>query len=83
MTAASSEWQPGDPLMPDNGCGTVPAVLWSSQERREAIAEDDVPPPWFRPFNAVAIEPAMTRHCEACSVTWRGDMPCWSCGGAS
>lgn len=80
MTAAEDEWQPGDPLMPDNGCGTVPPISWSIEDRQAATREDDTPPPWWRPI-ADAPRLAWNRHCKTCEVQWRGDDPCWMCGG--
>lgn len=73
-------WEPGDPFMPDNGCGTVPTITWSSNDRQDAIAEDDTPPQWFKPLNATASSGGWNRHCKACNVQWRGEEPCWMCG---
>lgn len=80
MTAA--EWEPGDPFMPDNGCGTVPPINLSPQEQIQARREDDTPPPWYRPEASTAGF-GWNHHCKACGVQWRGDDPCWMCGGAT
>jgi hypothetical protein len=80
MTAAEQEWQPGDPLMPDNGCGTVPPITWSTEERRAAVNEGERTPPWYRPHESIG-SPGFNRHCKPCGVQWRGDDPCWMCGG--
>jgi hypothetical protein len=73
------EWEPGDPLMPDNGCGSIPPVTWSTEERQAAVTEGDLTPPWWRPKEAIDAA-GITRHCQGCSVQWRGDDPCWMCG---
>lgn len=80
MTAAAPEWQPGDPLLTDNGCGNIPAVTWTPEERQAATQEDDTPPPWWRP-DGPTPSGAYTRSCTTCDVRWRGDEPCWMCGG--
>jgi hypothetical protein len=80
MTAAAS-WEPGEPFLPDNGCGSIPVINWTEQQRQAAVDEDDTPPPWYRPHNTVAIEPGYVRYCGPCDVSWRGDLPCWACGG--
>lgn len=82
MTAAET-WEPGDPFMPDNGCGTVPTINWTTEERHQAIAEDTQEPPWFRPLNATVSGPGWNHHCKSCNVQWRSDSdePCWMCGG--
>ena len=91
VTAAAREWEPGDPLptrewvpgepfMPDNGSGTVPDVSWDDDAKQAAIAEDPTPPPWYRPTEATTAV-GMVRSCRTCGVQWRGDQPCWMCGG--
>lgn len=87
MTAAEQEWQPGDPnpLVPDNPCGPFVTPTYDLDETAEARAEDDTPPPWWRPGEGPAEELglglASTRACRTCGVRWRGDDPCWNCGG--
>lgn len=41
---------------------------------------DDRPPPWYRPAGDHAAT-GWNRHCDTCGVQWRGDEPCWMCGG--
>jgi hypothetical protein len=77
---STATWEPGDPFLPDNGCGTVPDVSWGEDEKQAAIAEDSVPPPWWRP-RTVSLSSGIVRACKPCGVTWRGDDPCWMCGG--
>lgn len=79
MTDAT-EWQPGDPLMPDNGCGALVTPRLSDEERDAALAEDDTAPPWWRPEDE-GSGLSSTRYCAPCGVRWRGDEPCWMCGG--
>ena len=74
-------WQPGDPFLPDNGCGTIPTIGWTDQERHDAVNEDTTPPPWYRPHATTTVEPGYVRYCSPCDVSWRGDTPCWMCGG--
>jgi hypothetical protein len=82
MTAAEQEWTPGDPLMPDNGCGAMVSPSLTLEERRQALAEDDTPPPWWRPeSDTTGLGYVSSRHCRPCGVRWRGDDPCWMCGG--
>lgn len=73
-------WEPGDPLMPDNDCGAMVTPSISPAEQAEARREDDTPPPWWRPDTST---PGIgwTQVCEPCGVLWRGDDPCWMCGG--
>lgn len=80
MSAAEVEWEPGDPLIVDQGCGTVPGIVWSPDERAAARAEDDTPPPWWRPDDTGPTL-GWNHHCPVCNVQWRGDDPCWMCGG--
>jgi hypothetical protein len=80
MTAAEEEWVPGDPLMPDNGCGAMVAPSITLEERRQALAEDGTTPPWWRPDEPLADGLAATRRCTPCGVRWRGETPCWMCG---
>ena len=64
MTAAEREWEPGDPLMPDNGCGPMTGVNLTAEERDAVIAEGGYRPQWWRP----GPEPgglASTRYCLA------------------
>lgn len=79
----TTDWQPGDPLMPDNGCGAWTHVPMTSEERARAITEDqDAAPPWWRPTSEGGPgELASTRSCAPCGVRWRGDEPCWMCDG--
>lgn len=82
MTAAEREWEPGDPLMPDNGCGPMTGVNLTAEERDAVIAEGGYRPQWWRP----GPEPgglASTRYCAPCDVRWAGADPCWMCGGGS
>jgi hypothetical protein len=65
---SATDWEPGDPLMPNNGCGAYVMPRLTPDEVAEAIAEDDIPPPWFRPGNSLQ------------NFRWRGDEPCWMCG---
>lgn len=87
MTAAEQEWQPGDPnpLIPDNPCGAWVQPQLSAEERAEALAEDGLEPPWARPgdgsVDGYGFSLASTRGCNTCGVRWRGDDPCWMCGG--
>lgn len=81
MTAPEQEWQPGDPLHTDNGCGNIPTVNWTAAERAQARTEGD-PPPWWTPDPEHSqIGLASSRSCAPCGVRWRGDAPCWMCGG--
>lgn len=81
MSAIEIGWQPGDPLMPDRGCGGFAAVHMTPDERAAAIASDhDTPPPWWRP-GTEGDRLASTRYCNPCGVRWAGDKPCWMCGG--
>lgn len=82
MSTAETEWEPGDPLMPDHGLnGGISTIFMSEVERARALeADTGTPPPWWRP------EPdgptmSYTRTCSPCGVRWRGDEPCWMCGG--
>jgi hypothetical protein len=77
MTAP--DWTPGDPLHADNGCGSIPTVNWTPEQRQAAVNEDDTPPPWYRPDGPLSSF-AFTRSCAPCGVRWRGDDPCWNCG---
>jgi hypothetical protein len=74
-------WQPGDPFMPDNGCGGWTHVPMTTEEREEVNAEDaETPPPWWRPESA-PVGLASSRSCKPCGVRWSGEEPCWMCGG--
>lgn len=81
MSASAVEWEPGDPLLVDQGCGTIGVVIWSPDRQAEARAEDTMPPPWYRPETAPGVFVGWNHHCEPCGVQWRGDNPCWNCGG--
>ena len=83
MTAA--EWEPGVPIMPDNGCGSMQTVFMTPDERAAALAADTDPaPPWWRPGPGVGVDTSYyTRACKPCSVQWRGEEPCWVCGEES
>lgn len=80
MTAET--WVPGDPLMPDNGCGGNSQIYMTEDTRAIVLAEGGTPPPWWRP---APEGPALgyTRSCKPCGVGWRGDEPCWMCGVAA
>lgn len=75
----ATTWVPGDPLMPDNGCGSYSEVRMTETERDQANAEGDNPPPWWRPAEEYA-GPTSSRTCNDCGVKWRGPDPCWVCG---
>jgi hypothetical protein len=78
VTAA--EWEPGDPIGPNNGCGAYVTPTYTLDETAEARAEDDTPPPWWRPGEGPQNF-AHTSRCVPCGVRWRGPEPCWICGG--
>lgn len=82
MTAPAPEWQPGDPLLTDDGIGIVgghASPFMTADERAEALATDDgMPPPWWRPEGPFGL--AANHRCIPCGVRWRGDDPCWMCG---
>lgn len=77
--SAEATWEPGDPLMPDNGCGAMITPAMRDDERAAVIAEGGPMPPWWRPEPS---GPALgyTRSCKPCDVRWYGDEPCWICG---
>lgn len=84
MTAAEQEWVPGDPLMPDRGLGSHGvSPMMTAAERAAALADDTGDaPPWWRPDGSgVDHGLAATHTCKPCGVRWRGDDPCWMCGG--
>jgi hypothetical protein len=78
----TTDWQPGDPYMPDNGCGGWPHVPMTEDERAEITEDTDAAPPWWRPGGTHGAELGYTRSCAACGVRWRGDEPCWMCDGS-
>lgn len=77
--STSTDWQAGDPLLTDNGCGPMPSVHMTEDERATVIAEGGVTPPWWRP-GADGPAYGYSRSCDPCGVRWRGEGPCWSCG---
>lgn len=77
----TTDWVPGDPLMPDNGCGGRANIELTEEERARVRAEDGLVPPWFRPGNLPSVFP--NGHCRSCEVRWQGDAVCWMCGGAA
>lgn len=84
MTAAETEWQPGDPnpFVPDPGTSGFANVYMLEEDRAAIIAADTgTPPPWWRPPTEQPINGGTTRACTTCGVRWRGDEPCWMCGG--
>lgn len=77
----STDWVPGDPLMPDNGCGGGTTLWMNDAERTDALATDTGnPPPWWRPEPETRVG-ASSRYCNPCGVRWSGDEVCWVCGG--
>ena len=82
MSAATPDWQPGDPLYPahnSSGAGGYTSPIMTAEERAEALAADDgMPPPWWRPEGTFDL--AASSRCVPCGVRWRGPEPCWMCG---
>ncbi|WP_374457725.1 hypothetical protein [Nocardioides sp.] len=85
MSAAEVEWEPGDPnpYAPDQGTSGFANVFMREDERAAILAADTgTPPPWWRPPAEEGASPGdYTRSCATCGVRWRGDEPCWVCGG--